>query len=94
MNRSDASAPCRRRTRRIGVGIHRVGLGAAETQPHARDQLGEERFLVLEVPVEEALRDAGGLADVDHAGVRVAPPREQVRGLVEQLLLALAALRR
>ena len=56
------------------------------------DELGEERFLVLEVPVEEALRDAGGLADVDHPGVRVAPLGEQVRGVVEQLLLAFLAL--
>ena len=77
---------------RVGVGVHRLGLRAAQPQPHAAHQLGEQGFLVLEVPVEEALGDAGGLADVDDAGVGVAALGEQDRGLVEQLLLALAAL--
>ena len=92
MNLSDASAPWRSRTSGSAVGIHRVGLCAPQPQPHAGDELGEQGFLVLEVPVEEALRDARGLADVDDASVRVAATREQVCGMVEQLLLALSAL--
>ncbi len=76
----------------VRVGIHRIGLCESQAQPHARDELGEERLFVLEVPIEEALRDTRCLADVDHARIGVPAAREQVGSLVEQLLLALATL--
>ncbi len=68
-------------------------LLAAQAEADALGQLLEQRFLVVEVPVEEALGHAGGPDDVDDPGLGVAPLGEQLRGAVEQLLLALHALR-
>ena len=77
---------------RVGVGVHGRGLGPPELLAHRPDELGEERFLGLEVPVEQALGDARGLADVGDPGGAVALAAEERFGRVEQLLLALQAL--
>ena len=77
---------------RVGVGVHRRRLRPAELLAHGPDQFGEQRLLRLEVPVEEALGDAGGLADVGDPGRAVAAAAEERFGRVEQLLLALQAL--
>ena len=55
-------------------------------------QLAEQRFLVLEVPVEEALGHAGVADDVEHPRVGVAALGEELGRAVEQLLLALETL--
>ena len=68
-------------------------LRAAQAEPDALGQLLEEGLLVVEVPVEEALGDAGRPHDVDDARLGVAPLGEQLRRPVEELLLALHALR-
>ena len=75
---------------RVGVGIHRLGLGLAQPQAHAAHELGEQLLLGREVPVEEALGHAGPPADVLDARGRVAVGGEQLGGGVDQLLLALA----
>ena len=74
-----------------GVGrlIHPGALGAAKTKSHRSYQFGEQGALGREVPVEEALGDAGRLTDVGDAGGRVAAVGEQLACGVEELLLAL-----
>ena len=67
-------------------------MRAAEPLPVVDDELAEERFLVLEVPVEEALRHAGGMHDVDDAGLGVPALGEQLRRAIQELLLAFHAL--
>ena len=67
------------------------GLGLAQPQPHRAHELGEQLLLGREVPVEEALGDAGAAADVLDARRRVAVGGEQLGGGVDELLLALAA---
>ncbi len=79
---------------RIGGRVERLALRAAQAQADLVGQLPEQLFLVLEVPVEEALRHAGRAHDVDDPGVVVAPLGEQAGRAVEQLLLALLPLRR
>ena len=76
---------------RVGRRIHRRRLGLAQAQAHRADELGEQLLLGREVPVEEALGDAGPPADVLDAGRRVAVGGEQLGGRVDELLLALAA---
>ena len=75
---------------RIGIGVHRRRLRLAQSCPHRPHQLGEQLLLGREVPVEEALGDAGPPADVLDARRRVAVGGEQLGGRVDQLLLALA----
>jgi carboxylesterase len=75
---------------RIGVGVHRRRLGLAQPESHAADELGEQLLLGREVPVEQALGDAGAAADVLDAGGRVPVGGEQLGGGIDQLLLALA----
>ena len=74
---------------RVGVGVHRPGLLLAQPQCAGRRRGAEDRFLGLEVPVEEALGDAGLPADVEDPRLGVATLGEQRGGGVEELLLAL-----
>ena len=93
MKRTDASVPRRRCTSGAAAGSSTAPLLAAQAEADDLGQLLEQRFLVVEVPVEEALGHAGLAHDVDDAGLRVAPLGEQPRCAVEQLLLALEPLR-
>ena len=64
---------------RLGARVHGLALRPAQAQPDLVGQLAEQLLLVLEVPVEEALGDAGLADDVDDPGVGVAPLGEQAR---------------
>ena len=90
MKRTEASTAWRMRVNGSAAGSMAAACARAAAA-HRAHELGEERFLVLEVPVEEALGDARLLADVDDAGGR-SPAGEERRRLVEELLLALPAL--
>ena len=68
MKRTEDSTAWRRRVSGSAHGSIAAALRPLELRAHRPDQLGEQRLLVLEVPVEEPLRDAGRLADVDDRG--------------------------
>ena len=78
---------------RLGLGVDGGGLVLAQPEADVGGDLGEQGFLVLEVPVEEALGHAGGLDDVLDAGLGEASLGEELGGAVDELLLALAPLR-
>ena len=70
MNRTDASVPWRMRVSGSASGSIAAACARRSCWRIGAHQLGEQRLLVLEVPVEEALGHAGGLRRCRRCGSR------------------------